>query len=103
MIWRWWPNRAAFDVWHDAVCVALGIPHPNRNVATGEIDPDAQWTTAYTDAVEQDGVWALVEDDVAALVPDGLGLPGEGPQVVDGTIVPPEPDGQLDDGEQELL
>jgi hypothetical protein len=98
-MWYCWPDRMSFDVWHAAVCAALGIPRPGRNAATGEVDSDAQWTTAYTDAVEQDGVWALVEADVAALVPDGLGLPGEGPQVVDGTIVPPEPDEQLDDGD----
>ena len=76
-----WPSVAEFTTWHDAACAALGIPHPNRNAATGEIDPDAQWTTAYTEptVVAADDVRAFVDDDVAALVPDGLGAPSAPP------------------------
>jgi hypothetical protein len=84
-MWYWWSELNLFDVWHSAVCAELGIPHPNRNFATGEIDLDAQWTTAYTEPIEQDGiVWAVVEPDVAALVLDGLGVLGEGPHYSDG-------------------
>ena len=78
-----WTSLAAFTNWHNSICAELGIPHPNRNAATGEIDPDAQWTTAYTEPiiVSDDDVRAVVEDHVAGLVA-GLGEPSE----------PPEPD-----------
>lgn len=76
-----WNARTDFDAWHDTVCDALGIPHPNRNTATGEIDYDAQWTTAYAEATEvtADDWRAFVEDDIAARFPDGLGTPSEPP------------------------
>ena len=76
-----WPSLAAFDAWHNTVCTALGIPYPNRNVATGEVDEDAQWTTAYTSVVEvaPDDWRALVDAEVAADFPTGLGTPSEAP------------------------
>jgi len=80
-MWRLWPNLVAFTAWHNAACAVIGIPHPNRNVATGEIDTDAQWTLTYTEAVivADDDVRAVVEPDVAGLVPDGLGVPCDPP------------------------
>ena len=88
-MWHQWPDLAAFTAWHDAACVALGIPHPNRNAASGEIDEQAQWTTAYTEpTVVSDGdVRAVVEDHVAALVPHGLGVPCDPPPVPDDLTV----------------
>lgn len=76
-----WLSVALFDAWHDSAKTALGIPHPGRNAATGEIDENAQWTTAYTEptVVAEDDVRAYVEDTVASLVPDGLGAPSEPP------------------------
>lgn len=76
-----WPSLDLFNAWHTDACIVLGIPHPNRNAATGEIDEDAQWTTAYTEAVvvAEDDVRAYVEQSVAELVPDGLGTPSEPP------------------------
>jgi hypothetical protein len=76
-----WPTFDAFNSWHADACTALGIPYPNRNAATGEIDANAQWTTAYTQptVVAEDDVRAYVEDNVAELVPDGLGTPSEPP------------------------
>jgi len=76
-----WLTVDVFNAWHADACVALGIPHPNHNAATGEIDEDAQWTTAYTNAtvVADDDVRAYVEQTVAELVPDGLGVPSEPP------------------------
>lgn len=76
-----WPSLTAFESWHDAAKLALGIPYPGRNAATGEIDENAQWTTAYTEPtiVADDEVRAYVEDTVALLVPDGLGVPSEPP------------------------
>lgn len=81
-MWYLWPTLEAFDAWHDSVCASLGIPHPNRNVATGEIDLDAEWTTAYTGVVEiaPDDWRAFVEPDVAATHPDGLGVPCDPPR-----------------------
>lgn len=73
--WYTWASLIDFNTWHDKVCTALGIPHPGRNAATGEIDPEAQWTTAYTEAVvvADDDVRAIVEQHVAETVPNGLG------------------------------
>lgn len=76
-----WLTLDLFNAWHDSAKLALGIPHPNYNAATGEIDENAQWTTAYTDAtvVADDDVRAYVENSVASLVPVGLGVPSEPP------------------------
>lgn len=76
-----WSSLDLFNAWHADAMLALGIPHPNRNAATGEIDPEAQWTTAYTEAivVAEDDVRAYVETYVAELVPEGLGVPSEPP------------------------
>jgi hypothetical protein len=75
-----WTSLTAFTNWHNAICAELGIPHPNHNAATGEIDENAQWTTAYTEPiiVSDDDVRAVVEDHVAPLVA-GLGEPSEPP------------------------
>ena len=80
-MWYSWATLAAFTAWHDAVCVALGIPYPGQNAASGQIDESAQWTTAYTDIVEAAGDdWrAWVGDDIAAAHPAGLGAPSEPP------------------------
>lgn len=80
-----WLSLDLFNAWHDAAKTALGIPHPGRNAATGEIDENAQWTTAYTEptVVADDDVRAYVEDTVAVLVPDGLGAPSEPPPTPD--------------------
>ena len=85
VMWYRWTNRASFDVWHTAACAALGIPHPGRNAATGVIDEQAQWTTAYTDpvVVAADDVRAVVEPQVAELVPTGLGEPSDPPPAPD--------------------
>jgi hypothetical protein len=80
MSWYAWTDLAAFSTWHDAACAALGIPHPGRNAATGEVDPDAQWTVAYTEPVVGSDVRAAVEDYVAVLVPDGLGVASVAPE-----------------------
>lgn len=77
MTWRKWSSEAAFDPWHADAMSTLGIPHPGRNQATGEVDESAAWTTAYTEVVQvATNDWrAPVGDDVAELVPDGLGTP----------------------------
>ena len=83
-MWHQWPDLASFDVWHDAACEALGIPHAGFNAATGDLDPDAQWTTAYTTPVTTEaGVLAVVEPQVAELVPTGLGVPCDPPPPAD--------------------
>ena len=87
-MWYSWLTVGAFDAWHTATCTLLGIPHPGRNAATGEIDESAQWTTAYTTAVEVTPTdWrAVVEPDIAALNPDGLGTPCDPPPAPDPII-----------------
>jgi hypothetical protein len=81
-----WPTIPEFTVWHDTACTLLGIPHPNHNAATGEIDTDAQWTTSYTQATEcADGFYAYVEDHIAAQLPDYLGTPYTPPTPEDDT------------------
>jgi len=78
--WYSWPNLSAFTVWHDAACAALGIPHPGRNAATNNVDENAQWTTAYTDPFVGSDVRAYVEQDVAEIVPEGLGVLSVAPE-----------------------
>jgi hypothetical protein len=84
-MWYRWTDLAAFDAWHTAACAALGIPHAGNNAATGELDEQAQWTTAYTEAVtvSVDDVRAVVEPQVAELVPTGLGEPSDPPPAPD--------------------
>jgi hypothetical protein len=84
-MWYLWADLAAFDAWHTAACAALDIPHAGYNAATGDLDPDAQWTTAYTDpvVVAADDVRAVVEPHVAELVPTGLGEPSDPPPAPD--------------------
>jgi hypothetical protein len=67
--WYEWNTRADFDLWHNALCESLSYPLIGTNQATGEPDPTAQMTTAYTEAVEVQGKWiANVEAEHA----DGL-------------------------------
>lgn len=82
--WYSWKSLSDFNLWHSQVCVGLGIPHPNRNNATGEIDPDAQWTTDYTVPVEIEPTdWrAMVGDDIATLYFNRLGTPSDPPPPV---------------------
>jgi hypothetical protein len=79
--WYTWPTLESFTAWHADACTALSIPHPNENQASHEVDESAQWTTAYTTVTEvaADDWRAIVEDSVAALVPDGLGTPCDAP------------------------
>lgn len=76
-MWYLWDSSASFELWHEAAKAFLGIPYPGRNSATGEIDENAQWTTAYTGPVvlADDDVRAVVEDYVALAIPDGIGVP----------------------------
>jgi hypothetical protein len=80
-MWYRWTDLTSFTVWHTAACAALGIPHAGNNAATGDLDVDAQWTTAYTEpvVVAADDVRAVVEPQVAELVPTGLGAPSDPP------------------------
>jgi hypothetical protein len=80
-MWYRWTDLTTFDSWHTAACAALDIPHAGSNAATGVLDTDAQWTTAYTDpvVVAADDVRAVVEPLVAEVVPTGLGEPSDSP------------------------
>jgi len=74
-----WQTEADFEAWHSVVKEALGIPYANKNSATGEIDENATWTTAYTSLSEdENGVkFARVEDEIAQQFSEGLGTPHE--------------------------
>ena len=66
MNWYEWNTRADFDLWHNALCESLGYPLIGMNQATGEPDPSAQMTVAYTQAIEAEGKWiASVEAEHA--------------------------------------
>lgn len=81
-MWYTWSSIDLFKIWHDDTCVLLGLPKPGKNIATGEVDTDAQWTTRYTYPVivGVNDVRAFVEDEVASFSPNFLGLVSEQPQ-----------------------
>lgn len=65
-MWNWyeWDSIEEFNAWHDALCVTLGYPLDSYNQATGEIDPEAAKTTAYTSPSFVAGkIIATVEDE----------------------------------------
>lgn len=80
-MWNWyeWESLEDFNAWHEALCVTLGYPLDSYNQATGEIDPTAAKTTAYTSHSIVDGkIIATVEDEYAEnLVLTDLRLPTE--------------------------
>lgn len=80
-MWYSWSSLASFESWHETAKAFLGIPYPGRNSATGEIDENAQWTTAYTEPVvlADNDVRAVVEDHIASAIPDGIGAPCDPP------------------------
>jgi hypothetical protein len=81
MNWHKWADLDSFNLWHDAVNTALGFPRFGENSATGEIDTDAQATENYTQPVIQaDGVYALVESDIAEVYAANLGEVCEMPE-----------------------
>jgi hypothetical protein len=66
MNWYEWETKADFDAWHDPLCVGLGYPIISNNQFTGEPDPDAQQTIAYTSTIKvENKLIALVEDQYA--------------------------------------
>lgn len=81
MSWYSWKSQEEFNEWHSAVCTNLGIPYPNRNSATGEIDESATWTIAYTSLVQVslNDYRAFVEEGVATNNSNGLGTLCEQP------------------------
>ena len=72
-----WNTRADFDLWHNALCESLGYPLIGTNQATGEPDPSAQMTVAYTQAIKVEGKWiASVEMEHSdGLIETNLRLP----------------------------
>jgi hypothetical protein len=49
--WYKFKSQELFDVWHDLVKSHLGIPYANKNLETGEVDANAQWTTSFIEPV----------------------------------------------------
>lgn len=83
VMWYSWTSAELFNAWHSDTCALLGLPRPGRNVFTGEIQADAEWTSSYTVAyvVSDTDIRAFVEDEVASLSPNMLGLPSESPPI----------------------
>lgn len=79
--WYSWPTVSAFDAWHAAVVEALNLPRVGVNQATGEPEPAAQWTTAYTEITEvgPGDFRAPVDDHVAVHYAEGLGALSDPP------------------------
>lgn len=48
--WYKFPSREAFDVWHNKVCIELGLPKPSVDIY-GNIVGEP-FTTSYTDVIE---------------------------------------------------
>lgn len=69
MDWYQWNTQADFDLWHNALCESLGYPLIGNNQATGEPDPTAQMTVAYTQTVEVEGKFIACVESAHA---DGL-------------------------------
>lgn len=80
-MWFSWSSVGEFNAWHSDTCTLLGLPRPGRNVSTGEIQADAEWTSLYTTAyvVSDSDIRAFVENDVVSLSPNMLGIPSEEP------------------------
>jgi hypothetical protein len=71
MKWYEWNTQADFDAWHADLCKQLNYPIMSINQATGQPDPDAAMTTAYTNSYAVEGkIIADVEDQYS----DGLTL-----------------------------
>lgn len=71
-----WDTEEEFNAWHNSVKASLGIPHPNKNFLTGEVDNTATWTTQYTELRTDDNgiMYARVEESVATEHPENLGV-----------------------------
>lgn len=68
-MWNWyeWDTIESFNLWHDAICVELCYPLDSYNQATGEVDPDAMKTIAYTSTWQIEGkIIGRVEDKHSA-------------------------------------
>lgn len=79
--WYTWTSRDAFDEWHNNVIAQLDLPRPSVNAKTGQLDPTAQPTIAYTAVTEIAGDdWrAPVEPNIAGTFAAGLGSPSQPP------------------------
>jgi hypothetical protein len=80
MRWFEWDSIEDFNVWHNAKIDELNLPLASVNQATGEIDPTAQKTVAYTTPHEvENKIIAMVEDEHAqGLTETNLRLPEPG-------------------------
>lgn len=77
-----WNNLDDFNAWHQAVKIGLGLPKYGVNEATGEIDPTAQMTENYAlPIIATDGVYAIVETEIAEIYTKNLGIISLAPNV----------------------
>lgn len=73
--WYSWESLESFDAWHVNVVKSLNLPRVGYNAATNEEQPEAQWTTSYTQVREiGSNDWrGIVESEVAEQFAEGLG------------------------------
>jgi hypothetical protein len=75
MKWYKFATIEDFQVWHEEVKQFLGLPKYGKNGLTGLTDETSLMTTDYTEAViESDGVYALVDDEIAQQFSKGMSL-----------------------------
>ncbi len=75
MKWYKFATIEDFELWHNQVKSFLGLPKYGQNGLTGLTDELTQMTTDYTEAVIEDGgVYALVDDEIATQFNQGLTL-----------------------------
>jgi hypothetical protein len=80
--WFTWQTKPAFETWHQTVIDGLELPRIGHNAKTGDPDPEAALTTAYTTVTEvnTDDWRAPVEQHVSDVYTAGLGALSEPPQ-----------------------
>ncbi len=72
-------NITNFNTWHTKVKKSIGLPKVGVNAETGELEPEAQKTTGYTQAIKHPNttdlrVLAFVGDDLDSELISGLTL-----------------------------
>jgi hypothetical protein len=79
--WYKFESQDLFDVWHEIVKADLGIPYPNKNLETGEIDEDAQWTTSFIEPyiVSETDLRIYLTDEYSDTYSQELGEVSEAP------------------------
>jgi len=73
--WYKFESQAFFDEWHNQVKAQLGIPYPNKNLQTGEVDENAMWTTSFIEPliVSENDLRIYLADEYSETYSEKLG------------------------------